>query len=329
MNHFVLKAAQKIYGLAVACKNFLYDSGLADSLQVSASVISVGNLTVGGTGKTPIIDHILFEAGSRELTAAVVSRNYKAKCRGTHRIDTQRDHGAAYFGDEPFLLALRHPNSVVYVGPKKVMTAAQVAQEVQPKLILVDDGFQHRALHRDFEVLLLDATKDFAHYELLPVGRAREAWDSIGRAHLVILTKVNLTSADHLASIQERLPAALPLALAEYQVGFPSAVLEGGRFFVFSGLADQDSFQKSLAAFKVAEFAVFADHHAYNNQDIQKLEDRARQLGCDKILTTAKDYVKVKSLKHSIDLYEVIELTIVWRIPPVSLYEFLDKIRSL
>lgn len=328
-----MKFIKWIYGLLVLFKNFLYDSGLADTVRLDMPVISVGNLTVGGTGKTPFVENLLQKIQGKK---AVVSRNYKAKCRKTCRVDISQIHsgGAKYFGDEPFWLATRHPETAVYIGPSKWYSAWKAQQEIRPEILIIDDGFQHRSLFRDFDVVLLDATQKLTEYELLPIGRAREHLKSLKRANLIVLTKVNLATEENLQNLKQHLKEVLEdkieIAEAEYEIYFPSEEINDGRFFAFSGLADPGSFQKSLTQkspekFKVAEFMVFSDHYVYTEEDLLNIEKRARAVGCDKILTTEKDYIKIKELKHDSSYYEVVELKISWRVPPAGLYAYLDK----
>lgn len=352
----VFNLLSKIYGAAARAKNWSYDHHVMDAVRICKQVVSVGNLTVGGTGKTPVVDFLLTECEKRKLKALVVSRNYKSKIKDTAKVDLGHPQGAYYFGDEPFLLLEKHPSAQVVVGPEKWKSALWAEQNCQFDILIVDDGFQHRNLHRDLDIVLVDASQPWEHYQLLPKGRAREDWSGLQRAHQVILTKVptetvteNETSHsnDDLAKIRMQLqslnttldssessalakPVTSSLAEMNYDLIFP--VPAATTVVGFCGLGNPSSFQKSLMGFykeNLKGFLEFPDHHNYNLKDIQHLQDLLQQHQAEWLVTTEKDLVKIKSLLGKTDRILAVPIQLNWKVMPKVVYEFLDQVRSV
>ncbi len=327
----VFNLLSKIYGAAARTKNWSYDHHVMDAVRISKPVVSVGNLTVGGTGKTPVVDFLLTECEKRKLKALVVSRNYKSKIKDTAKVDLGHPQGAYYFGDEPFLLLEKHPSAQVVVGPEKWKSALWAEQNCQFDILIVDDGFQHRALHRDLDVVLVDASQPWEHYQLLPKGRAREDWTGLQRAHQVIISKVDAN--EDLAKIKEQLSTVtLSESVAEmnYDLIFP--VPAATTVVGFCGLGNPSSFQKSLIGFykeNLKGFLEFPDHHNYNLKDIQHLQDLLQQHQAEWLVTTEKDLVKIKSLLGKIDRILAVPIQLNWKVMPKVVYEFLDQVRSV
>lgn len=302
-----------LYKKLAGFKNFLYDHDYFHSLELPISVLSLGNLTMGGTGKTPVTDFCLRYFQHRRLKVAVVSRNYRAQVKEVAQVDLKRKDAAAYFGDEPVLLAERNPQVDFFVGPYKFETAQYALQKVSPQLVIVDDGFQHRQLYRDIDLVILDATEPFENYECVPAGRARESWESLARATAFIITKTNLADPEHVQELCARLKKFdKPLILMSYELQFlrgDSSLGErnlkqeqGKNFFLVSAIGQPQSFEKNLEKFsvRIQEHLVFQDHHQYSARDVEKIlakwREAGAQAGAGDLLTTEKDYVKLKSL---------------------------------
>lgn len=329
----LLEMTAKIYSKIADAKNFLYDAGLADSVKVSPAVISVGNLTFGGTGKTPVTDLLIKETSLRGLKTAVVSRNYKAKSRTAQRVSPNDERGAAYFGDEAFLLADKNQDTVVYTGPLKWQTTLKLMKDHQPQVIFVDDGFQHRALNRDFDIVLLDATAPLTDYQVLPLGKARESVDSLHRAHLVAITKANWATPEKVAQLRALVPGHVEVVEMEFHMILNEPIDALQRVLAVSAVASPKNFLRGLkeqGEFEVCEHLVFPDHHNYQIADIEKIISAAGQFSCTKIVTTEKDFVKLSKYqkKFSDGGFEIVTvgLNVQWRSLPKGLNEYLDKI---
>lgn len=314
----------EFYGRLASFKNFVYETGIADTVRVREPVVSIGNLTVGGTGKTPMVDLVMSHFEKKLMTVGLVARNYKAKLRGTEVIDRHRKNGALEYGDEPWWLAQRHPQALVTVGPVKWFSLWLASQKRRAQVFVIDDGFQHRALHRDLDIVLIDTTASWQEYELLPLGRGRESWDSLQRAHLIVLTKVNWATEDQVERIQARLPDGIPVARARYELHRPEIL--GQRVFAFAGTAKPNQFHQGLKALTdldLVGFQEFNDHHIYTENDIHAIEGQAKDAQI--ILTTEKDFVKVSSLPWTMPVVPV-GLNVVFQSGEAEFYASLDSI---
>lgn len=288
----------KVYEGLADVKNALYDTGCLDTLAISAPVISVGNLTMGGTGKTPVVDMLLTYLESKGQRTVLVSRNYKAQVSFFEKVNIRKPGGADFYGDEPWMLACRHPLTPVFVGPSKSQSLTRAHQLVGGDVYVVDDGFQHRAFARSLDIVLLDASESWRNYQPLPAGRAREGFANLRRAHLILLTKTERASAEQLdflyqkiAEVFKGLPAAPVVELKTRLILTES--LEGKRVFAFSGLAKPEGFEDLLRP-HCAELKTlrFEDHHRYSSADVAEILQLAE--GYDQIVTTEKDMVKLQ-----------------------------------
>ncbi|GIL17729.1 MAG: tetraacyldisaccharide 4'-kinase [Oligoflexia bacterium] len=319
---------QSIYSSLAGMKNWTYDHGLLKTVQLKTPVISVGNLTVGGTGKTPMIRHLVQYALQKGLKPVIVSRNYKAESQCIQRVDINHEKASQYFGDEPTLLASIFPDVSVYVGPTKWMTALEAEKRESPDVIFVDDGFQHRNLHRNFDLVLLDATVNLQDYELLPVGKARESIRSLKRAHWICITKSNLVNFEKINSLKELMGTQGHILKMNYQVEIPQTV-HGQKALAFCGLGQPDSFYQSLRQTQqidLKETVSFPDHYLYTQKDIEILMNKKNEIQADCILTTEKDWVKIQKL--SIDLKSIFHVGLKTELqgPLGEFYVHLDKV---
>lgn len=291
----------QIYGVAVNLKNEFYDRGILDQIQVPCKVISIGNLTAGGTGKTPFADLVLTRFRLQQQKAAVVSRGYKSAVQSPEQVHVNDPQAIRKYGDEPTWIADRHPGIPVFVGAVKSETLAYCYHQCQPQVVVVDDGFQHRALRRDLDIVLIDASAPDWHYQLLPTGRMREGFASLERAGLVILTKIESAGLERIESLRRDIQKYFPGPQIETRqvLSFPGA--QESRVFAFSGIAQPQNFKNALAShYREVSFKAFPDHHNYTRSDLEKIVQSAK--GHDLILTTEKDAVKLKgtALEHLI-----------------------------
>jgi tetraacyldisaccharide 4'-kinase len=306
----VLRAALRpfsaAYGRVLETRARLYRSGALASERVSAPVISVGNLTFGGTGKTPFVEFLarrfLFE-GRRP---AVVSRGYGRSSKGVVVVSEGEGPrvGPEEGGDEPVAIARRVPGVSVVVGETRA-DAARAAIARGADLILLDDGFQHLALRRDVDLLLVDAADPFGGGRLPPDGRLREPLSAIARADAVVFTRIDRGEppAGALAEIARRNPRA-PVFTARIRSaglcderGSPvaSSLLAARRFVAVCGIANPGRFAQSIRELDLTaeEILTFPDHHAYRRRDLEAIRRAADASGGAWILTTEKDAVKL------------------------------------
>jgi tetraacyldisaccharide 4'-kinase len=289
----LLRLAETPYAAAARWRNVRYDTGRAEVLRVRVPVVSVGNLTVGGTGKTPLVRWIAEWLVDRGVRVAIVSRGYRAEGDGLN--------------DEGRELAQLLPNVPHVQNPDRVAGANQAIDQFGCQVVLLDDGFQHRRLARDLDIVLLDALEPFGFEHVVPRGTLREPVDGLRRAQVVCLSRADLVSTDQRHEIRQRVnqvaPAAAWCELAHVPSRLlnvagesqPLAVLAGRRVAAFCGIGNPAGFRHALAAVgcDVVLWREFPDHHAYREADLAKLSEAAAAEGAEVLVSTHKDLVKL------------------------------------
>ncbi|MBX3039326.1 MAG: tetraacyldisaccharide 4'-kinase [Bdellovibrionaceae bacterium] len=317
----LLGGLSSLYGAVARLNNSLYDRGSRSVTKVAVPVISVGNLTVGGTGKTPVTSFCLSLLASKGHRPGLVVRSYRTSRREPGRVDLSVSSPESDFGDEAVWYAKTHPSIPVWSGPRKVETAQEMLKHEQVDVLLVDDGFQHRALHRDLDLVLLDSTDSEEAYRPLPLGRARESWAGLGRAQGILWTKCNLGQAPNLV-----LPVGKPVFHFE---SFLEAKSLAGKALLVSAIARPESFEALVRASSPGlafDTMIFRDHHPYQAGDVRQILSRAESFGADIVLTTEKDEVKLRPLwKDSSQPLLALPLEVRLRESVESFYEFLRQ----
>jgi len=268
-----------LFGLGVRARNALYDRGLARAQRLRGPVVSIGNLSVGGSGKTPFVLLLGELLQARGLKFDILSRGYGRATRGVALVDpagSPRD-----FGDEPLLMARRLDVPVI-IGESRYAAGVLAEQRFGPQLHLLDDGFQHRSLARDFDIVLV--TPEDIRDRLLPAGRLREPLTSLHRADAVVLAN---------GASREAFPLDQKLAWRVRRGIVPIDV--PARPIVFCGIARPKNFVAQLrtAGIEPVAEAVYRDHHAYTDQDIRDLLDLRQRSEADGFVTTEKDAVNL------------------------------------
>ena len=270
-----------VYGFITGTRNRFYDLGLLKSHRLSRPVISVGNISVGGSGKTPFVIMLGELFKQRGIAFDVLSRGYGRETRGTRIVDPSGT--SCQFGDEPLLISRRLGCSVM-LGESRYQAgklAEAQALGTGPKLHILDDGFQHRSLARDFDIVLL--TEQDLKDRLLPAGRLREPLTSLGRADVIVLTE----EIDH-----TQLPAIKNIWRIRRSLTLPSVPKNS---IVFCGIARPRKFIDQLRAIGIQPIAekFYRDHHQYTPNDVRDLiELRDRNQG-DAFITTEKDAINL------------------------------------
>ena len=273
-----------IFGAVAGARNALYDHGVLRSRRLSSPVISVGNLSAGGTGKTPFTIAMGELLQARGIEFDVLSRGYRRQSKGVLFVDPVGD--VAMYGDEPVMIATRLGVPVV-VGEERFLAGRAAEAKFPGRLHLLDDGFQHRQLARDFDIVLLAAGDECD--TLLPVGRLREPLASLSRADAVV--------------IPEEMRCALPVEESKVWRVRRRLVLPEPRPLhpvAFCGIAKPEPFFEQLRAHGVAAAAEirFADHHAFSLRDVAKLKKTAQEYGADGFICTEKDAVKLRNFSQ-------------------------------
>jgi tetraacyldisaccharide 4'-kinase len=288
-----------LYGAATALRNTLFDRGVLSSRRLERPVVSVGNLSLGGAGKTPFVIALGELLKARGIRFDVLTRGYGRKTRGVLIVET--DGNAADFGDEPLLIARRLGVPVI-VGESRYEAGRVAELKFQPQLHILDDGFQHRSLVRDFDIVLM-TERDFDD-RLLPSGRLRETLSSLRRADAIVLPRD--LSAQEMVIKSSALQGKLIWQMKR-EIVMPAAFVAP---IVFCGIARPQQFfaQVRAAGITPAAEIEFRDHHAYDRSDIARLLAMRGNLGAGGFLTTEKDAVNLGSLQEDLKPFAVAAL---------------------
>ena len=303
-----LAAAGFGYGAGIRVRAWSFTSGLRRIRRLPCPVICVGNLTVGGSGKTPCTIALAQWLCARGRAVGVLLRGYGRRDSGVAVVADQHGIQARWeaVGDEAVLLARRLPGVPVIVGGSRFQAGREALRRFPLDVLVLDDGFQHRQLHRDLDLVMLDATDPFGGGRLLPRGRLREPVAALKRAHAVILSRTD--QAPELAGLRRRLerfapgvPQILtrhrPAGLMDLADGGerPLGFLRGRRVLAVSGIANPLAFHRTLTHLGAALAATrtFPDHHPYGPADLARVDAAAREAGADLLVTTEKDAVRM------------------------------------
>jgi len=294
-----LVALSWVFALLSWVRRTLYRFGLLSVYRASVPVVSVGNLTAGGTGKTPMVDYVVKLLLARNRRVAVVSRGYGGSGFGPVGVVCAGDGPLLpprVCGDEPYLLARRNPTAVVLVAPRRADGIRVAVERFGADVVVLDDGFQHLAVARDLDIVLLDARRPFGNRHLLPAGLLREPPTALRRAGLVALTRsdgcegAGLRLDVPLVRCRHRLADE---AVALDGAHIPLATLAGRRLVAFAGIADPEGFFSALVARGVHPLRTLplSDHVVYDRELLEALCDAAAT--ADFLVTTEKDGVKL------------------------------------
>lgn len=291
-----------VYNFGVQLRLAGYRMGFIPRLRPAAKVISIGNLTVGGTGKTPLTAWIARKLKDNGRAPAVLTRGYKGRA-GEGPLTVSRGGGLLVpveeAGDEAAFLAQRLHGVPVIAGSDRARSAELAMREFKASDLVLDDGFQHLALERDLDLLVVEAGRDLGREHLLPRGPLREPVSAAGRAHAIIFSGAEDENPPRQDWMDQYCGHAAYFAMRYRALGLVG--LAGGirplraPAFAFCGIGNPDSFLESLAAQEVPVVGreVFEDHHLYTQKEVLRLAETARKAGASRLVTTEKDAMKI------------------------------------
>ncbi|MDO4936011.1 MAG: tetraacyldisaccharide 4'-kinase [Phascolarctobacterium sp.] len=311
-----LRLISYLYKFAVQAKLSLFNWGILRKVKLPAYVISVGNLTVGGTGKTPTAQKIAEIMSKRGYKVVILNRGYRShwdKHIGVVSDGKQISMTAYEAGDEAYLMAKTLPNIPVIIGKNRAVTGKYAVEHFQAEVIVMDDGYQHWRLARDLDIVLVDTITMFGNGNVLPRGILREPLKNLNRADLFVFTKTNQSSAMNKILLREtidRYNSKAPIAESVHkpqnfveigdwykdagkQISLES--LQGKKVIVFSAIGNPVSFEQTVVSMGVTllEAVRYPDHHDYGMSEMQYISDRAKELQAVAVITTTKDAVKI------------------------------------
>lgn len=313
----LLRFLSGIYAIIIFCRNKLYDVGLRKAVRLSVPVICVGNITAGGTGKTPMVIWVCRQLQKQGKKLAILSRGYKSKADSDN--------------DENRLLQEFLPDVPVIVDADRVRGGRRAIAEYAADMLVMDDGFQHRRLARDLNLVMIDATCPFGYEWLLPAGLLREPLAGLLRADMLVISRSDQVSTEALTELENRLadltsqPGKDPLgprdsiiegpmianschvASGLYDINgeeYPLETLAGKKVYAFCGIGQPEAFAKTLIGLEaeVIGHEEFVDHHHYLSDDVSRLVQTAQKQGAEMMVTTQKDWVKIGSLAKNLPI---------------------------
>ncbi len=312
-----------IYKLLLSGRRLIY-SYIGKPQNLPAKVISVGNLTLGGTGKTPATIAIATKARIQGFKPCILTRGYRGSVKGPCFVTMGNQPLMCPFeaGDEAYLMAERLKGVTIVKGADRYRAGLLAIESLKSRItdhgsriiFILDDGFQHWSLKRDVDIVLIDSTRLISKERLFPEGRLREPLYTLRRADIIVLTKTE-QSEDNIISeninVIRRYNPSAPLYRASFRAeglvdlsgrGYGLQKLKGKGIYAFAGIANPSHFKSMLTSLgaDIVKFRVFRDHHAYKIKDIDEID---REAGGLDIITTEKDMVKIKAIKALDNLY--------------------------
>jgi len=324
MLRLLLGVSAHFYSTLIGLRNLLYSKGWLRTHRVNAVVISVGNVTTGGTGKTPLVVWLYSKITknsklkTQNCKCAILTRGYKTK--------------KGKLADEPTVLTKSCPEAKVIINPDRVAAADKAINEFGAMVLIMDDGFQHRRLARDLDIVTIDAMCPFGYGKVLPAGLLREPVTALKRADAVVVTRCDQVAEGELNDLEEqlrRINPDIPVARSVHSAVCAESLGRGElsieeltdkKIFAFCGIGNPGAFLGTIRSLgsNLAGSKVYNDHHRYTDNDIADIREEARYLRADLVLTTQKDWNKICgshfALLNSQDIpfaYLVVELTFI------------------
>jgi len=314
----------RLYGSLINARNSLYEKGVFASHSLGAKTVSVGNITVGGTGKTPLVAFIAEVLAERGEKVCVLTRGYGRENSRQQVLVSDSEQiltDVRKAGDEPFELANQLLGKAIVVANANRVAAANWARgKFGITAFVLDDGFQHRRAARDLDIVCVDATNPFGNGKSLPAGILREPLENLERADAIVVTRANL--ANDISGLKSQITeynSTCPIFVSENRISrlvdladFPAKAQSSLRtnaeerkaknYLAFCALGNPNNFFEQLrrAKFNLVAVRKFPDHHFYTAKDVQELSTKAQQSKADILLTTGKDAVKLEGLRFDL-----------------------------
>ena len=311
------------YLLIVQTRLFLFKTGIFKTNKLGCPVVSVGNLTLGGTGKTPVVEYIARYFIDNGIKPIILSRGY-GRCSKTSVAIVSNGENILLkpeeAGDEPYLLAENNPTVPVIVGRRRLQAGKAAIGKYKPDVLILDDGFQHLSLARDLNIVLLNCIKPLGNGHIFPAGSLREPVSALKRADMIIYTHSDEAPDD----CCENIPVSKNILKLKTIHTFDKIVhitdqkkispeeLNKKKIVIFCGIGEPDSFRKRVEQYgaEIVYYKYFPDHYVYKLDDLQSLQKTAENLKADFIITTQKDSVKIKELTPALSLIWIVRMKI-------------------
>ena len=305
-----------LYGTIVWIRNYCFTSRILKQKRLPCTVISVGNIVAGGTGKTPAVAAIAKQLQNQGFQVTILLRGYKRRSSENITVVSDGENllcSREESGDEADMLARQLPKIPVVVGKQRYLTGKAALDHFKSDILILDDGFQHRQLTREVDILIIDATQPYGTGALLPIGTLREPITTIHRADIILLTRTDAVDTN-IADLKVELNQLAPNTPILESVHQPTSLywlnqsdahsimpienLTGKRLLAVCGIGNPDAFVATLEKYnpEAVGLLAFPDHHVYTESDLQKIHEQKQQCEAEWIVTTQKDEQKFASL---------------------------------
>ena len=335
--NFIFYPLSLLYYIGINIWNFFYKIHILKTKSLPCKVISVGNITVGGSGKTPTVQYLSKLLQSKGKKVGIISRGYGRKSKNTTIVTDGKIKPKIWenFGDEPYMLAKNLDGIPIIVGKSRYEAGMKMITEFNPDIIIMDDGFQHISLYRDLDIVLINSKDTEKSHRLIPLGLLREPLSNLSRANLVIFTKTNIYKP---SQYQEKIKKKIKCPIINNKIEIDNTLIDKNgeshdlkiinskNIYIFSGLGDQESFKKIMG--KTGAIIVghdkYQDHYIYKKNDLKNIEKNAKEKNASFIITTEKDILKTINYNKNMKLYYV-KIKMVFE-PENILRKYIEKI---
>lgn len=310
----ILRPLSSLWEIVYRIRRMMYEYGLWEKQYFKVPIISIGNLTFGGTGKTPLIIWLLGKLEGYGLDPVVLTRGYKGKLEhssGMIKGGQKFLSNPHEFGDEPLLISKKMNRGAVIVGKKRAENLKKYLHEIQPDVVLLDDGYQHIQLHRSLNIAIFDALLPIESYQTAPMGYLREGLSALKDADILLISRADRASEEKIDQLEEHLAPHLPQDIVVGKFGYrPTGIYDGHenkvmelsglksrRVIALTAIASPESFYQLLEAngAEIVEKVVYTDHHFFNHEDINDILHKSIQQDA-LIIASEKDMVKIRKV---------------------------------
>ena len=307
-----------LFRAIIAIRNYLYDTNRLKARTLPCKVISIGNITTGGSGKTPTVEFLSLYLKSLGKNVGIISRGYGRTSKNTKIVTDGINKPTSWeiCGDEAFLLANKLDNIPIIVGKSKYDSGLKMATEFNTDIIIIDDGFQHRSLHRDLDIVLVNSKDTSIDHRPVPLGALREDLSNLKRADLIVYTKSNIhNTSDYLINALNHIKVNKIKSLLDIGDKLIDSnnkeinidIIRSKNVYLLSGIGDNEGFKKTVEKIgcNVLGHKKFIDHHSYKVKDIKKVHQKAIKIDAKYLITTEKDIIKMKSFEFELPIYAI------------------------
>jgi len=315
---FIFYPLSLLYQIVLFVRKIIYKIHFLEIRSLPCKIISVGNITVGGSGKTPAVEYLSKLLQSKGKKVGIISRGHGRNSKKTLIVTDGKTKPKTWeiFGDEPYLLAQKLDNVPIIVGKSRYEAGTKMIEKFNPDVIIMDDGFQHISLSRDLDIVLINSKDTQTTHKLIPAGLLREPISNLSRADLVVLTKTNIHEpSDYLIKIIENVKCPTinnKIELDDMLINIKGesnnlGIINSENVYIFSALGDHEGFEKTVekTGAKIVGHDKYPDHYIYTSDDLERIEVNAKKKGAKIIITTEKDIVKTKNYNSKVGIYAV------------------------